>query len=278
MIRNSVAIAQGYDPSSALLRFSWRRDDADGSPTSFFPEEGDRWFWPAAGMRLGDGLLVFLERVRNRPGEPPGPNSFEGDGFAAVLVENPDDDPLAWKITPARVPRDGLGMQLGEAVVRDGDDLYVYATRGSRHSVYLARFAASEARRGALDAPAWWCGEAVGYSREHDPEPVVRIGAPEFHVHRDARLGRWLMGETQGYGATTLALRIADAPEGPWSSPRDVLRPAESFEPDAFVYAGKGHPELHGADLVMTYVPSRFTLPTDESRHYYPHFARVRYR
>jgi hypothetical protein len=54
----------------------------------------------------------------------------------------------------------------------------------------------------------------------------------------------------------------------------------ESFSPQAFVYAGKAHPELDGqGGLVVTYVPSLFVdLPSDEwvaRRLYFPHFVRL---
>jgi hypothetical protein len=110
---------------------------------------------------------------------------------------------------------------------------------------------------------------------------VIDYGAPELSVHFDQKLGQFVMVQTEGYGATTLAWRVADRPEGEWSDPGDLLRPPESFEPDAFVYAGKGHPELAGADLVATYVPSSFgerNSYEDEQRLYYPHFVRVTYK
>ena len=75
----------------------------------------------------------------------------------------------------------------------------------------------------------------------------------------------------------TLAIRTAPRMEGPWSELRDVLRPPESFDDTSIVYAGKGHAELIGADIVATYVPSSFdTLPAALDRLYYhPFFARL---
>jgi len=51
----------------------------------------------------------------------------------------------------------------------------------------------------------------------------------------------------------------------------------ESFYDDAFVYAGKGHPELAGADLVATYVPSSYDdlPPSIGDAYYHPFFARL---
>lgn len=273
MIRNSLAIQTGYDPTRAFMRFYW--PETDGEPQSFRPEEGGRWYWPAHGVRLDDALLVFYEQLGTPPGDPTG---FANEGFSATLVTNPDDDPSLWSPTPATPPTDTHGAQLGESVVRDGDTLYLYATAGAEHRVLVARLAVEEARAGRFEGLAWWCGGK--WSADCEPEPIIALGAPEFSVHIDTALGRWVMVDSQGYGATTLALRTAPAPEGPWTSPRDFLRPPESFEPDAFVYAGKAHPEIEGADLAVTYVPSSFAdVPeSEEGRYYYPRFVRMSYR
>ena len=65
LIRNSVAIQTGLDPSTASVDFSWREA---GEPTSFFPEQDDLWFWPGDGERVGAGLLIFLMAIRASDG------------------------------------------------------------------------------------------------------------------------------------------------------------------------------------------------------------------
>ena len=269
MVRNSVAIQSGYDPSRAFMQFFWR--EQEGEPLSFHPEDGARWFWPAHGVRLEDVLLLFFERVQSPAGDPHG---FEGAGWSASLVSSPDLEPNDWQLEPALLPATDGDIQLGEAVVRVGELLYVYASRGSEHQTLLARYPVSAAHAGDLSRPEWWTGS--GWSADGAPVAVLGLGSPELSVHYDARLEKYVMVDTQGYGPTTLAVRFADAPEGPWSSPTDILRPPESFDRDAFDYAGKAHPELTGADLVMTYVPSTFDDPPVEleSRYYYPRFAR----
>lgn len=273
MVRNSVALQTGRDPSSAFMQFYYPQKNAD--PQSFAPEEGGSWFWPMHGVRLDDILLLFYERLNSPAGDPTG---FETNASRAFWVPNPDDDVSEWQLLPASTPPPPLhDITFGEAAVARGDELYLYGTRGDRHAVYLARVSVAEARARNLGNMQFWDGS--GYSA--NPEPVLDFGAPEFSLHYDARLDKWVMVQTEGYGASTLAWRVADAPEGPFTDPGDLLRPPESFEPDAFVYAGKAHPELHGADLVATYVPSSFgDRPSyeDEKRLYYPHFVRVTYR
>jgi hypothetical protein len=69
----------------------------------------------------------------------------------------------------------------------------------------------------------------------------------------DRKLGRWIMLGSYGFGATTIVVAFAPRIEGPWSKHRFVYRPPESKLPKANVYAAKGHPELTGADLAVTY-------------------------
>ena len=58
---------------------------------------------------------------------------------------------------------------------------------------------------------------------------------------------------------------------------RDVLRPPEAYATDTLVYAGKGHAELRGADLVATYVPtfSHAFATAEDGTDYHPYFARL---
>lgn len=276
MINNAVAVQTGRDPSRAFLRFYWRQGD-DGEPRAFLPApagQPDLWYWPTHGIRLGDRLLLFYEQLR-RDGAP-APDNFRGDGWTAVLVDNPDDDPPAWRLAEVRRPDDQRGVQLGEAVVRDGDYLLVYGTAGDTHAVVLARFAVVDARAGDLSRPAYWCGD---FDAGCAPDELVELGMPEFSVHHDPVRNDWLLVGTAGYGATTLSWRGAPAPWGPWSDVGDVFRPEESSRLGAFVYAGKAHPALWapGGALVATYVPSSFVdQPWQlEDRFYYPRFVRL---
>jgi hypothetical protein len=271
-IRNSVALQTGRDPTTAFMRYYWSWDGDE--PRSFLPEPGDgSWFWPAHGVRLGGALLLFYERLL--PDGPPGPNSFKGGGWTAVVVDNPDDEPDAWRVQPAAVPADELGITLGVAVVPDGEVLWVYGTRGLTHEVVVARIAAADAAAGDLTRPAWYCHGH--FSTGCTPASVIDLGAPEFSVHLDPALGRYLFVASTGYSSTGLGWRAAPRPEGPWSEVRDVYRPAESYAEGAFVYAGKAHPELAGGGLVATYVPSSFNdTPAElQDTYYWPHFVRL---
>jgi hypothetical protein len=66
MVRNTVAVQTGLDPTSARMEFAWA--DAAGTPASFFAERSDRWHWPGGGVRIPGGpLIVFLMVERTDP-------------------------------------------------------------------------------------------------------------------------------------------------------------------------------------------------------------------
>jgi len=77
---------------------------------SFVPEQGAHWMWPNQGVRLGDKLLLFYGRVFQ---QTPGSSGFRYDGWTAFVVDDPDDEPSAWRLTEARVPPDEHDVQLG---------------------------------------------------------------------------------------------------------------------------------------------------------------------
>ena len=93
----------------------------------------------------------------------------------------------------------------------------------------------------------------------------------------DSHYNKFFEVESVGFGASDLAIRWADRLEGPWSRPMKIYHPPESDRPGAFVYAGKVHAGLLGADLVVTYVANSMDdkiLAKDMSI-YYPRFVRL---
>lgn len=273
MVRNSIGIQTGLEPTRAFMSFYYRMHE--GNPQSFVPEQGKEWFWPGHGIRVGDRALLFYGRVFQ---EGEGMWGFAVGDSAAFTVDNPEEDPLNWNLQPARFEPAAERMQLGGAVLREGDDLYVYGTEGSPRELYLLKFQLAAALAGDLSAPLFWTGD--GWGKAADRESIMDFVAPEFSIHYAEPLGLYVYTETAGFGATTIAIRTAPRMHGPWTGPRDLLRPPESARPDAFVYAGKAHPELAGGDSIVTYVPSsQHPLPEALGEPlYYPRFARITYR
>jgi hypothetical protein len=286
MVRNSIAVMTGRDLRTATMAFTWR----DGSaPTSFFPEAGDHWFWPGGGVRVPDGpLLVFLGEIRATPNQGLG---FAAAGLRALRISNPDASPADWALEPTLVHAPPWEVASNVAcTTTDGSHLVALVTGDADHAGRLARWPLADLAGpsgGDLGNPEWWTGMAWVPERSLGTTPPVVIadGATECSLHFDEPTRTWVYLWSRGFGASTLAIRTAPVLTGPWSAPVDVLEPAESKVANAFVYAGKAHPHLRGADgsIPVTFADNSFTFadvldPTRAATLYWPHVARLTLR
>lgn len=277
MIRNSIAVQTGHDPSRAQMRFYWRTG-TDGAPGDFFPFGGDRWLWPGSGVRVGEVLLLFLIEVKAVSGGL----GFETAGSHAVLIENPDDDPLSWRSRVVDVPANPWGVAVGfGALVVEGEMLVSLSPRepGDK-AVFALRWPLARAAAGDLALPQWWTG--AGWSErveEAGPRPLWRHGQTEFSVHFDAALGQYIAVSVDGFGSTNIIARVGAGLTGPWSSPVVLTRPPESSRRGVLVYSAKAHAHLGGGrgGWVITYASNTLdfgALVADETL-YYPHCVLV---
>jgi hypothetical protein len=134
MIRNSVGIQTGYDPSAASMQFYWRTQEED--PHSFFPEDNDIWFWPGHGVVIKDKLLIFLMTICS---------SSEGLGFKsadwrAVLVSNFEQIPSKWRMRWLETPENSFGLVVSGSVIQIGEYIYVFSAQEPGHTVHLVRW------------------------------------------------------------------------------------------------------------------------------------------
>lgn len=257
LVRNSVALQTGRDPSSATIEFFWTAGDP---PSAFFPDDGELWFWPGDGERVGDGLVIFWMALR--PVE--GGFGFEVAGSDAVWIADADASPADWSPVRVASSRDEGRVPGSASVLVDGDSLVAFSDAAD--GADLLRWPLAAVGPAPLPAP-----EVV------DPSPVLSGTQVEFSVHYDPARAQYVQIQSEGFGGTELAFRSAPALTGPWSAPTKFHRPPESDAPNAFVYAGKAHPELAGADLVVTYVANSFEFADlfADPTLYYPRFVRV---
>ncbi len=274
MVRNSIAVQEGTDPSRADITFHWR--GTPDAPASWLPEDGDVWHWPLAGVRVDDAVTVFCTRVRRTQGD--GPFAFRAVGWTAFALRDLGRPPAEWRCERLATFAAPFPVVVGTALVAHLDHVYAYALQEpGDHAVYLLRWPRRAFAAGQLNAPQWF---DAGAWRPHTtltraPTPVLAAGAPEFSVSAIER--GFVMVQSLGFGATDLALRTAPAPEGPWSEPRVVFRPPESGLDGLFVYAGKAHPQLSGGDLIATYASNAwdFGRAVADETLYFPRFVRV---
>jgi hypothetical protein len=290
MIRNSVAIQSGYDPSTASIAFYWREEE--GKPSSFFPEEGETWFWPGHGLVVDDVLLIFFIATRASP-EGLG---FEHTGWRAARVADYEQPPSEWRLewleadteaSPADTeaspaPESPFGLIVSGSVLRLEDHVYGFSVREPEHTIHLVRWPVARARAGDLSQPQWWDGEDAGWVAEGDlveaPQALFSEGQTEFTVHYEPALGRFLEVQTIGFGPADLGFRVADTPTGEWTPIERFCRPQEYAMARILIYAAKAHPELTGAELVLTYATNTYPYARLVRRDdlYYPRFLRVR--
>lgn len=278
MIRNSIGVQTGYDPSIAEMDFYWPL--IDYLPSSFFPERGNLWYWPGHGVRLDDRVIVFLMVVRKSIGGL----GFATEGWAAARLTGIAGPPAEWELTWLDTPANGYGVLIsGAALVSDGY-VYVYGVQEPSHDIYLVRWPVAEVLADDLARPQWWTGAAWTAQQELTglPAPLYTGGQTEFTVHYDPALQQYLGIQTVGFPQAELAFRLAPAATGAWSAATAFYRPEEYAIRDVMIYAAKAHPELTGAgaDLILTYATnslSQTSLLSDD-RLYYPRFLKATYR
>ena len=252
LVRNSIAVQTGYDPTSASMQFAWKMKD--GKPAAFFPLKGENWFWPASGVMVGKRLLIYLMEIKTAKNEL----GFEARGWKAVLINNPQEEPSRWRLTYLKSPqRQGIIVGSGNALLENGF-LKVFAADGKDRAVYLVRWPERSARAGTLTSPQWWAGDKAGWvgspADRKKLQPVIAEGQTEFTVEYRPQLQRYLQVQTLSIMNPCVAISTAAAATGPWSGQTCFFSPPEQGMPDLLIYAGKSHPMLRGADMVFTYV------------------------
>ncbi|HEY3450323.1 MAG TPA: hypothetical protein VGK67_28465 [Myxococcales bacterium] len=264
---NTVGIQVGRDPSKATMTFYW--GNAHGSPSSFFPNAEKNWFWPLHGVRLGSRLLLFLQEIAPVAGGL----GFEAVGGVALAVDNPDAEPSQWAPRRLDEPAHPFGAILGMATLVDADWLLsVSLVEPGSHDAHLARWALADAQAGTLAVPQWWSGT---WSTTATPKALWRAGAPELSVQR--RCDGFATIQSPGFGGTTISIATSPTITGPWSGFTQVYRPPESDRANVLVYAAKSHPELTGAEYVVTYASNStdFATLVNDLSLYFPRFVKI---
>lgn len=268
-IHSSVAIQAGYDPAHASLKFFW--NTLKGNPSEIFQDEGDVWLWPSSGIRDGDTLLLFSDRITHD--SSPDSLGFKVIGWNAYRVINPDAPPSAWHMTRIAAVNDNV-ILASQVLMQDGF-LYLFGQDEPQHSLYLARISRVRRVASKLGPLQWWTGISWESSSEHR-QPVIAEAGTETSIQRDPRGSGYIEINSQGFGATDIVMRESPLLTGPWSKPKIIYRPPESNQPNAFVYAGKSHAELRGADLVLTYASNGPDEKVATDMHlYFPRFVKV---
>jgi len=251
IVRNSVAIQNGYEPETARMTFSWKI--LGNRPRSFFREDGIEWFWPGSGIRMGDVLLVFLVKVCRADNAL----GFEPSGWKAVLIPNPDSPPSLWGMKYPEIPRTGRVLVGSASVLVLDGYLYAFGSDGRGQAVHAVRWQLADAAGGRLTSPEWWMGPGRGWVRamppNAEPVPVFTGGQVEFTIHYEPDLKGFIQVQTLSLADPCLAVRFARGLGQPWSPPECFYQPPERSARGLLIYAGKAHKVLAGAEIAFTY-------------------------
>ena len=277
MIRNSVAIQTGTDPSNATIQYYWG-NTPDNQPEALFRRQDDRWYWPGHGLLVKDRLILFFNRLRASDAGL----GFESDGWNAVMVMNPDDEPSQWDTRLLETPSNQLGVIVGFAsVLRWEDHIYAFGSQNpvKSHPIFAARWQVDKVHQGDLMAPDWWANDTgwVKDSASAQRWPLFENGQSEMTIYVDENTQQFLGVQSKGFGRADLMMRASPTLTGPWSQAHMIYRPPEYYRPNIMIYAAKAHPHLTGADLALTYATNTFELSehlTDDLI-YYPRFVRL---
>ncbi len=287
MVRNTIAIQKGLHPSKAKVRFVVRRDK-DGRPVDLIvPPDGVGWFWFGHGILVGERLWIFLWQFE--PTNDPSPFNFRLRNSWLAEVPNYADEPEDWQWEFHRLPFFEYTQQqtrcFGNAVVRQGEEVFIYGVVEDRQTVPLKRgLLVAKAPAGRLEDFSAWRFFADGQwtTNWRSASAVGGDIGFEFTVSFVPALRQFVLVYSPADLSPVVRLRWAPAPFGPWSEPQTVYRcPQVEWHPSIFCYAAKAHPDLSGGDeLVVSYASnsSEFWRLLEDSRLYFPHFIRLRFQ
>jgi len=273
MVKNSIAIQEGVDPSQATIRFYWGGTGKE--PGAFFQNTAEgTWLWPGPGQRVGNRVLLTFMRL-TKTGE--GPFGFLTEGSEARLLKNPEAPPTEWELEAVPLPTPPAGVKFGTgALLAQGGFLYAYVVvEPGNHNVHLARWAEADVQAMDLSTPAWWTGSAWSPS-PNKAGVIAKDVQTEFSVTPGPDKTLWMVS-VKGFGGTNIVARTAPAPEGPWSKPMILYRPPESGRKDILVYSAKAYPHDPDQGFVFTYCTNHldfWTMAGDMSI-YFPRFVRL---
>jgi hypothetical protein len=279
MVNNTVGV---QDVANRRLTYSIGRDRDGKAVALIVPADGRGWFWPQAGAADGHRLSIFLRQVEKT--QATGAFAFRSIGMSLGTVADAGGPPESWRVEQAKMPNvvfsPERNLMWGAAVLRLGDDLYVYGADErptnvfpERHMV-VARTPAAQ----VADFAAWryyrdggWTDDfhlaghlADGMATEYSVTP---FGSGFLAVYTELGLSPRIMGRT------------GERPWGPWSAPVLLYQcPEMGRDRKLFCYAAKAHPSLSSdREVVISYVVNSFDFwqVARQAELYWPRFVRV---
>jgi hypothetical protein len=286
MINNSIALQTGKNPATALVKFFPQATQQDKPAAFFEPEDGNGFFWISHGIVTDGKLYVFLMHII-KTGEE-GVFGFKQIGTSLAEIDNPNDDPLEWRIHQHKVPygrysKDG-NLFFGSAVMKDGDFVYVYGADEDwskvvdGRSMIVARVPADN----IADFKQWrffrdgqWQADLTGVAG------LFAGTATEYSVCYQPSIRKYIAVYTEIGLSKNIMMRLSPTPTGPWSDAYRIFEcPEVKWHKTYFCYAAKAHPEISVKDeLIVTYAcnSTDFWQMAADARIYRPRFLKIKF-
>lgn len=255
-IDNAIAIQNGSDPATATIEFVWRENA--GAPASFFPRDKSIFYQPTQGVLIDDRALVFMTAFNE------GDTGNDVVGWSAAVIMRHGK---LWRTQLLTAPESHPDIILGTgSALLVGAFVYAFGVHdgamsdSATNSAYVARWPASDAAFGDLSHMQWWTGETRGWvehtAAEVEPVPVIRDVSSSFTVHYENALAQFLLiggGVEAPRTGMQLLWWSSEYLNNEWQ--RDPR--AETNDDLRTGLATMVHPQLTGADLVLTRVDDR---------------------
>lgn len=297
MLRNTGAVQQMEKAGDAAhladrssFKFLWRLSGA--KPADLLaPQKRRDWYWPGVGIKYGDALYLVMKRIRKSDSGPP---EFRFDWYKddLVVIDNPFDPPMKWRVSINALPDGGNRLLMGVASLELDGYLYLYCSMPSKkkeflpHPTGLARVLLSDLKQPGKARWQYYCDlNGGGWCDDAARMKVLFAdGAPEMSV--SGAPGGGVIAVYMPPLSEKIMLRRAERPEGPFSEPVTAYVCPEAgidvLGQKTLVYTARAHPELTSGpcELIVTYCVNPGSLAAHVARPdlYYPGAIRITLR
>jgi hypothetical protein len=243
-VTNAVALQSGTDPSTAAIEFHLGAAP-DGAPGALVSNAANERFHFVDGVRIGDRLLLLMERHEASP----------GPGWALVMVDNPDDEPASWRLSTLDPPPEAMeAVGMPVALLALGKHVYLLgsvATPFESYWVHVLRWPMHSVLSRDLARPEWMIDDAERFWAPGVPPadrmPLFESDTAEFTLVVDPGSGFFLAAQMSGIHPSDILLGGSRLLVESWEEPRLLCRAP------GYGFGARLHPALTGADLVLTY-------------------------
>ena len=281
-INSTIAIQDRTAPPLQSIRYYWRREGA--RDIAFFPYQtgsSGEYYWPTSGVRIGDKLVVFCFALHKDWG-----NGWVA-GTISVVIDNPDDEPMDWKLSyyDMNIGNDHFGIH--SAVYYEKPYLYFFGwddpdDDNMQRRTILMRAKATDILKGRnAEVLEFWAQGKRGLHWQKNRENLVSLfvpGVTEMAIQYDAQWGLYYC-TTYVPEKPDIFISVAHQLTGSWSEP---VRIYSNPEHKRMTYAAKCHPELSNqpGELVISYItaPIGVDIENQGMDVYRPRFIRARLR